>query len=191
MATSLRPSLEEHRVRRRSLLGFRAACELMWGADGVRTVAEALPADVRERTHGLAPLSEWLLVDDLIAWHVALRDGLGRDDAMFTRHVHKTIDQGFGKVKRLLLSMATPHTLAPRAAALWRDEYSTGRLTAKSIDDRTVTLTLSEHPYVHHALMGSVISEAYRYIVSMTAAKVVTAQTMVRNDELTVRMQWK
>lgn len=177
-------------MRRRSLLGFRTACELMWGVEGVRTVAAALPDDVRDRTAGLTPLPEWVPVDDLIAWHVALRGSLGRDDTMFTRHIHKTVDQGFGKVKRLLLSMATPHTLAPRAAALWRDEYSTGRLTAKSIDDHTVSLTLRDHPYVHHALMGSVISEAYRYIVSMTTAKVVRAQTIVRNDELTVRMQW-
>jgi hypothetical protein len=163
----------------------------MWGSDGVRKVVEALPPDVRERTAGMLPLPEWVLVDDLIAWHVALKGGLGRDDAMFQKHVHKTVDQGFGKVKRLLLSMATPHTLAPRAAALWRDEYSTGRLTAMSIDKQSVSLTLRDHPYVHHALMQTVITEVYRYIVSLTSAKIVTAQTIARNDELTVRMQWR
>lgn len=190
MSVSLRPAADRPLVRRRSLLGFRAACELMWGNDGCRKVIEALPEDVRERTAGVAPMPEWVLVDDLIAWHVAVRAGLGRDDATFTRHAHKTVDQGFGKVKRLLLRMATPHTLAPRAAALWRDEYSSGRLTARTIDEHCVTLTLRDHPYVRHALMQSVITEAYRYIVNLTTAKIVSADSIVESNELTVRIHW-
>jgi hypothetical protein len=162
----------------------------MFGNDGCRKIIEALPEEVRERTASVAPMPEWVLVDDLIAWHVAVRTDLGRDNATFTRHVHKTVDQGFGKVKRMLLRMATPHTLAPRAAALWRDEYSSGRLTARTIDERCVTLTLRDHPYVRHPLMQSVITEAYRYIVSLTAAETVTAESTVESNELTVRMHW-
>jgi hypothetical protein len=86
--------------------------------------------------------------------------------------------------------MATPHSLAPRAAALWRDEYSTGRLTARSIDKRCVTLTLRDHAYVSHPLMQSVITEVYRYVVSLTSAKLVTAETIIDANELTVRMHW-
>jgi hypothetical protein len=63
-------------------------------------------------------------------------------------------------------------------------------LTAATIDKRCVTLTLRDHPYVHHGLMRMVISEAYRYIVSLTSAKIVTAETIQESNELTVRMHW-
>jgi hypothetical protein len=162
----------------------------MWPGEGLQQIVAALPAEVRERTAGLQPLPEWLPVEDLIAWHVAVKGGPGQDDTAFKQHVHATIDQGFGKVKRLLLSLATPHTLAPRAAALWRDEYSSGHLRAHAIDKRCVALTLRDHPYVHHPLMRSVISEAYRYIVSLTSARIVTAEIAGRTDELTIRMRW-
>jgi hypothetical protein len=189
MSVSMRPP-DRSLVRRRSLIGFRTACEIMWGSEGVQRIAEALPSEVRERTASFLPLPEWLPVDDLIAWHMAVKEGPGQDEALFKQHVHVTVDQGFGKVKRLLLSIATPHTLAPRAAALWRDEYSSGRLEARPIDKRCVTLTLSDHPFVHHPLMRPVIAEAYRYIVSLTSAKIVTAELLSKSDELTVRMRW-
>jgi hypothetical protein len=162
----------------------------MWGNEGIRQIAEALPAEVRDHTTSFVPLPEWVPVDDLIAWHVAVRNGPGRDDAVFKQHIHLTVDQGFGRVKRLLLSMATPHTLAPRAAALWRDEYSSGQLEAQPIDKHSVMLTLTDHPYVHHALMRSVISEAYRYVISLTSAKIVKAETLSKPDALVVRMRW-
>ncbi|HEX3597309.1 MAG TPA: hypothetical protein VHU80_19515 [Polyangiaceae bacterium] len=163
----------------------------MWGADGYQGVAEMLAPDVRERTASMRPLPDWLPLDDLIAWHVAVWNGPAkRNESVFTEHVHKTVDQGFGKVKRLLLSMATPQTLAPRVVALWDDEYSTGYLEAGAIESRSVTLTLHEHPYVQHQLMRMVIAEVYRYVLSLTKAKGVTAVHTVRDATLVVVLRW-
>src|SRR5258708_12343639 len=62
-------------VHRRSLLGFRAACEAMWGAERLVEVTRGLRHEVRDRTAGMLPLPEWLPVDDLIDWHLAVWNG--------------------------------------------------------------------------------------------------------------------
>jgi len=178
-------------VHRKSLIGFRAACEKLWGERGYRRVCDDLPPDVRERTAGMIPLPDWVPVDDLIAWHLAVWNGITRrDERAFTQHVHATVDQGFGRVKRVLLSMATPHTLAPRVVDIWADEYSTGRLEASGLEDRAVRLTLRDHPYVEIPLMRTVISEVYRYVLSLTRANNVTAVHTVRDGALMVVLRW-
>jgi hypothetical protein len=194
MTSSIRPPDTDPStplVHRRSLLGFRAACEEMWGAEGLQEVTRGLRRDVRERTAGMLPLPQWLPVDDLIDWHLAVWNGpAGRDEGVFTRHARVTVDQGFGRVKRLLLSLSTPRSLAPRVAALWRDEYSTGRLEVSRIEDRSVELSLSDHPYVESLLMQGVIAEVYRYVVSLTQVKDVTAVRAVREGKLVVIIRW-
>jgi hypothetical protein len=163
----------------------------MWGQAGYASIRDALPDDVRDRTASMRPLPDWLPLDDLIAWHAAVYNGPARrSEAIFTEHIHRTVDQGFGKVKRLLLGMATPATLAPRVVQLWGDEYSTGYLEASALETRTVTLTLHEHPYVQHALMRTVIAEVYRYVLSLTKARDVTAVHAMRNATLVVVLRW-
>jgi len=178
-------------VHRKSLIGFRSACEKMWGESGYQRVCDDLPPDVRERTAGLRPLADWVPVNDLVAWHFAVHNGIARrDEKLFTEHVHTTVDQGFGRVKRVLLGMATPHTLAPRVVALWADEYSTGMLQASELEDRSVRLSLRDHPYVEIPLMRSVIAEVYRYVLSLTRVKNVTAVHAVRDGALVVVLRW-
>jgi hypothetical protein len=194
MTASIRPPANDTStplVHRTSLLGFRAAVEAMWGAQGLEEVKRGLHRDVRERTAGMIPLAQWLPVSDLIDWHLAVWNGpAGRDEAVFGRHVRVTVDQGFGRVKRLLLSLSTPKSLAPRVAALWRDEYSTGRLEILRIEDRSVELGLSDHPYVEIPLMQSVIAEVYRHVVSLTQVKDVTGVRALREGKLVVIIRW-
>jgi hypothetical protein len=179
-------------VHRKSLVGFRAACEQMWGARGLDAIARGLHRDVRERTAGMRPLPDWIPLDDLVAWHVAVWEGPAeRNETVFMRHVRATVDQGFGRVKRFLLSVSTPRSLAPRVAALWRDEYSTGRLEVSRMEDRIVELSLSGHPYVELPLMQSVIAEVYRYVVSLTQVKEVSGVHVVRDDRLVVIVRWQ
>jgi hypothetical protein len=179
-------------VDRKSLIGFRAACEQMWGPAGLASIADALPPEVRERTAGTRPLEKWNAVEDLIAWHKAVWEGPARrDERVFMQHIHATVDRGFGKVKRFLLSVSTPRTLAPRVAALWRDEYSTGRLKADFPEDKVVQLTLSDHPYVDDVLMRFVISEVFRYVMSMTRVKRVTVAYGIRETSLVVTLRWE
>jgi hypothetical protein len=178
-------------VHRKSLIGFRAACEQMWGADGYRRICRDLPADVSERTAGLRPLPEWIALEDLIAWHVAVWNGPAkRDEKIMTEHIHATVDQGFGRVKRFLLGMSTPQSLAPRVVSLWHDEYSTGRLEANFVEPKSVRLTLSDHAYIDTSLMRYVIAEVFRYVVSLTKAENVTAVHAIRDASLVVVLRW-
>jgi hypothetical protein len=178
-------------VHRKSLIGFRAACEKLWGQTGYERVCTDLPEDVRKRTAGLVPLPDWIPVDDLVAWHLAVWNGITRkDERRFTEHVRATVDQGFGRVKRVLLSLATPHTLAPRVGPLWNDEYSTGVLQAANLEQHSVELRLRQHPYVEIPLMRSVIAEVYRYVLSLTRADNVTAVHTVRDGALLVVLRW-
>jgi hypothetical protein len=178
-------------VHRKSLIGFRSACEQMWGPIGYEAIRRALPADVSERTAGMRPLPDWIPLGDLIAWHEAVWNGPAkRDERTMTQHIHATVDQGFGRVKRLLLGMSTPHSLAPRVVSLWREEYSTGRLEATSLEERRVQLTLSDHPYVHSPLMRYVIAEVFRYVVGLTHVEDVTVTHVVRDSALVVVLHW-
>jgi hypothetical protein len=183
---------EEPLVRKKSLIGFRAACDATWGASGMQAITERLPPDVRERTAGLRPLPDWIPLGDLIAWHEAVWDGPAQQDEMvMLTHARCTIDQGFGRVKRALISMATAHTLAPRVAALWHDEYSTGTLTATALQPKSVTLILRDHPYGDHALMRTIIAEAFRYVLSLTRTKQVSSIHLTSQGDLRVVLSWR
>jgi hypothetical protein len=194
MPASIRPSRSPppvSLVHRKSLVGFRAACQEMWSGARYEDLCDALPPDVRERTAGMRPLPDWILLEDLIAWHQAVWNGPAkRNEKIMTEHIHATVDQGFGRVKRVLLSMSTPHSLAPRVVKLWRDEYSTGRLESSLLETRSIHLTLSDHPYVDSQLMRFVIAEVYRYVLSLTHAKEVTAVHAVRDSTLVVVLRW-
>ena len=189
---SLRQSSRIALVRRKSLIGFRAACEQMWGGEGLAALCAALPEEVRERTAGLRPLPEWLPLGDLIAWHEAVWSGPAqRDEDVMARHARLTVDQGFGRVKRFVISALSPHGLAMRVGPLWREEYSSGELETLAIDDHSVQLSLRDHAYVDNPLMRFIIAEVYRHVLSMTRARHVTASHGVRERALVVLLRWQ
>jgi hypothetical protein len=194
MSGSVWPSTslgEGPQVHRKSLVGFRSACEQLWGKAGYESLCRDLPADVRERTAGMRPLPDWSPLEDLIAWHEAVWNGPAkRDETIMAQLIDGSVDHGFGHVKRFLLSVSTPQSLAPRVVALWREEYSTGRLEASLIEPRSVHLTLHDHPYVAIPLMRMVMAEVYRYVVSLTKVKHVTAAHGVRDEALVVVLRW-
>jgi hypothetical protein len=188
---SVRPQSKGGLVRRKSLIGFRAACEAMWGKSGIEQICKELPDEVRERTAGLQPLPEWIPLEDLIAWHVAVWNGPAKlEEATMTRHARLTVDQGFGRVKRVVIAALSPHLLATRVAALWRDEYSTGQLETLAVEDNSVQLALYHHPYVDIPLMRYIIAEVYRYVLSMTRARNVSVTHAVRGSALIVTLRW-
>jgi hypothetical protein len=193
MPASIRPpqSPPGSLVHRKSLIGFRTACEQLWGRTVYESICRSLPDDIRERTAGMRPLPDWIPLDDLIAWHLAVWDGpANRDENVMTQHIRATVDEGFGRVKKFLLAVSTPHTLAPRVVALWSDEYSTGRLEATELEARCIHLTLRDHPYVDIPLMRFVIAEVFRYVVSLTRAKDVSAVSALRESALLVILRW-
>jgi hypothetical protein len=188
---SARPQSKGALVRRKSLIGFRSACDAMWGKAGIEQICKELPDDVRDRTAGLQPLPAWIPLEDLIAWHIAVWNGPAKhDEPTMTRHARLTVDQGFGRVKRVVIAALSPQLLAARVAALWRDEYSTGQLEALAVDENCVQLRLRQHAYVDIPLMRYIISEVYRHVLGMTRARNVTVMHTVRDSELIVSLHW-
>ena len=179
-------------VHRKSLIGFRAAVEAMWGAAGVEVTRLALPDDVRERSAGLLPLPEWIPLEDLVAWHVAVWEGpAAKDRDVMLRHARLTVDQGFGRVKRVVVRALSPHGLASRVATMWRDEYSSGRLNARAVDANAVELELSNHGYVNNPLMRLIIVEVYRYVLSMTGVRSLVESHAVEGSSLLIKLTWE
>lgn len=190
--TSLVPRPITGLVRRRSLIGFRAASQQLWGSAGIEEICSDLPAAVRERTAGLLPLPEWIPLEDLVSWHLAAwRGPARREETVMTHHAQLTVDQGFGRVKRFVISLLSPEGLAARVVPLWRDEYSTGRLDTLSVAAHEVQLALSDHAYVEIPLMRYIISEVYRYVLSMTRAENVTVTHALRDASLVVTLRWQ
>lgn len=192
LVCSVRPPSGPALANRRNFIGFRKACEETWGPSGLAAIVQALPADVRERTVGAPPLTEWIRLDDAIAWYNAVWNGPAkRDEAVMKEHMRRTVDQGFGRVRRFFLGIATPQTLASRAAALWREEYSTGNLSVNYSEERSLTLTLRDHEIVNDPLMRSLLAEVFRHICSLTRIKNVTAVHTVRDGSLIVVLRWE
>lgn len=176
-----------HRV----FVSSRAAVVDLWGQDGLQQVRLYLPAEA----HGLvdsAIVSEaWLPERLALDWFDAVWRGPARqDETAFVRWVQRTIDSGFGRVRRLLIKMVTPATLCSRSAELWHDEHSHGQLTAEPIG-QDVFIRLREHPYVAHVRARVMVAEAMRYAASLTRVKSVTgSHRVVDGAVLEVKLTW-
>jgi hypothetical protein len=65
-------------------------------------------------------------------------------------------------------------------------EYSIGTLTATALQPKSVTLVLRDHPYGEHALMRTIIAEAFRYVLSLTRTKQVSSIHLMSQGDLRV-----
>ena len=82
--------------------------------------------------------------------------------------------RGPGQGAQLVLAVATPALLAQKSSELWRHDPTHGELRWRVSSERSVELTLCDHPYVETPLARSSIAEILRYAVSLTRAKHVT-----------------
>lgn len=178
-------------TRRKNVLGFRIACEQIWGEGAYEETLALLPAHVREATAGLIPLEEWVPETFVMAWADAVWRGPAKqDEAVMRTYVGATIAHGFGRVRRFFLQLLTPESFAKRASETWREEHTTGVLDATLAGARLVRLRLSGHPYIETPLMRLCIAEAIRYSTSLTRAENVTESHMPRGTSLVIDIGW-
>ncbi|MBI2389801.1 MAG: hypothetical protein HYV09_09435 [Deltaproteobacteria bacterium] len=157
------------RVRARALAGVREATRELHGAAAVDHVLSQLSDEQRA---SIAFEREWVPVELLEAWVAALWDGpLGQDPVAFRRCVDRGLDHGFGRVKKTLLAIATPHGIVRRASELWRGDFTDGRLVAFSTSPTSATLTLHEHCSLSSPLMRELTAESFRYVVQLAGAR--------------------
>jgi hypothetical protein len=168
----------------------------LWGEDGLRDVVGRLPTEAAEATAGVdfEPL-RWYPTRYLLDWNVALLDGPARqDEQAFRRCVARSIDLGFGRVRRAFLAFATPDRLAQRASELWRHEHSQGELSIESDAapvERTARLALRDHPFITTALSRLATAEVFRYILSLSRARNVRESHALHGDALRITLRWE
>ena len=114
----------------RVFVASRAAAVELYGDGGLREIADRLPPDVRGALIDSAIITEpWLPERFVMAWQEAVYGGPAKtSEDEFRRYVHKVVDSGFGRVRRLLVNLVTPATLCTRAAELWHDEHTHGEI---------------------------------------------------------------
>lgn len=176
-----------HRV----FVSARAAVVELWGQDGLRRVREHLPREAHGLVDSAIVSDAWLPERLVVQWFEAVwRGPAQQNEEAFAGWVRKTIDSGFGRVRRLLIKLATPPTLCERTAELWSDEHTHGVLTAQP-DGHDVYVRLSEHPYVLHARARVMIAEAMRYAASLTRVKsVVGSHRVIDNETFELKLTW-
>ncbi len=167
----------------------------LWGASSLDAIARHLPDDVRKETiHWTKSPLEWHPESYIVAWNEAVwRGPCAEDDARFRIFMDRWTDLCFGRVRRVMLAFLTPAGLMQRAPGLWRHDHTHGTLVATTRDQavRSMTITLSDHPYLATPLSRQGIAETFRHIVSLTRVRDVRETHALQTArELVVRISW-
>lgn len=183
--------MNEPLAHSRILAAKRHAVVEVFGKTALDEVAKVLPAEVRTETIDAHMTETWIPERWITEWHRAVWQGpAGEDTAKFYRFVDAMVAQGFGRVRRVLVKLATPSLMCERAAELWRDEHSHGILAAV-VGKNTAQLRLTEHPYCGSKLAAMVIAESMRYAGSLSArAGDVTAGYSLAPGALVIDLRW-
>jgi len=175
-------------ARARTLQGFIAASREVFGEETHRRMCE------RVASHVLDALTldgeAWVPVDDVIEWcEASLCD---EDEGRIRAFVDVMMNHGFGKVRRVLLQIATPHGVLRRAGELWREEFTDGRLVAYATSPNTAIATLYEHRFLESPLLRAVVAESFRYTLQLSGAADVNERHGSDGDgPLIVRLSWR
>ena len=172
--------------------GALAAIAELWGAQGVAEVRHRLGAAARR-----AILDEIVLP---VGWYPeehfeslceAVWSSLARHDVpVFETFIRRSIDHVWGRVHRMLMSLATPHLLARRAPALWRHDHTHGEL-AVELRERDGTVRVRGYPYAPSSIMPRGQAESLRYILSHARVRDVRASHLVDvRGEFVVTLGW-
>ena len=153
-------------ARVRTLHGFIAATREVLGESVLERVRSELSPRVIEALQ--RDPEDWVPLEHVIAWcEESLRDA---DAATIRAFVAVMMNHGFGRVRRVLLQIATPHGVLRRATELWRDDFSDGRLVAYATSPNTAVATLYEHRFLESELLRAVVAESFRYVLELSGA---------------------
>jgi len=181
-------------ARHSVFVASRAALVEMFGADGLKEVGRRIPDEIRKAVVDTGIVGDdWMPERWVLQWQEAVWAGPAqkRDD-VFDEFCRRTVAQGFGRVRKMLLSLLTPAQMFPRAAEMWRCEHTHGSLTAEvDAAKRSALLTLSDHPYATSPLAARVLSESLRHAASLARTKGVDETHALKGGVLTVRLEWR
>jgi hypothetical protein len=193
MASSMEPIPQEPCVRRPTFVAMRTAAVELWGPGALRLLGERMPERARRETvKPTAIVPEWLPEIHLMAWYEAAWEGpCARRESEYFRFIDRTMDHGFGRVRKALLLVATPPMLGAKAGPLWRHDHTHGTLQAENTGARELTLTLSDNMQTTTEVSRLAIVEVYRYACTLTRYKEARAAYSMHGNQLVVRIQWR
>ncbi|NUP13353.1 MAG: hypothetical protein HOW73_45525 [Polyangiaceae bacterium] len=185
---------EEPNARRTIFAGFRSAALKLWGDAGLAQVSALLTPEARTATIDPVVIAEGFLPERyVLEWYEAVWAGPAkRDRTAYNEFLDRMLDHGFGKVRKVLLGIADAHTLARKAAELWRHDHSHGDLVVLLEQENRIDLGLRDHPYVDTPLARASIAEIIRYVVHLSRAKDVEVQHRLEGTrELVVQVDFR
>ena len=185
------PATREPSARRVIFAGFRASANRLWGPSGLEAIGARMPADARHATvDAIIITSEMLPEKYVMAWYEAVWAGPAqRQQPVFCEFLDRMMDHGFGRIRKVLLSLVSPTQLATKAPDLWQHDHDTGVLTS-AVEDNVSTFVLRNHLYTTTPLSRLAIAEIYRYALSLARGVQVATQNhgLEQDGSLRVRV---
>jgi hypothetical protein len=108
----------------------------------------------------------------------------------YRNFVQQVIQQGFGRVRRVLVQFAHPHAVLRRAPELWKHDHTHGEL-AISMEEKSALAILSHEVLTATRLSRATAAEMFRTVLSLTrAGDVKEEHGLDGNGRLRVLLKW-
>ncbi|HJL19868.1 MAG TPA: hypothetical protein RMH99_29665 [Sandaracinaceae bacterium LLY-WYZ-13_1] len=184
--------MSEPFARRTIFAGFRKAALDRWGEGGLHAIAEAMSKECRRACIEPIVIGEPMLPERyVLEWYRAAYEGPARRDrAAYFGFIDRMMDHGFGRVRKLLLAMASPNLVARKAQELWRHDHTHGELALVESEPEGVVMRLCDHPYTETPLGRMSVAEIYRYAIALARARNVRSEHWLVAGALHVRIRW-
>jgi hypothetical protein len=173
------------------VVAARDAARWAWGPGGVEDIAQRMPE--RERAETFADvLPPFVSFRAMHALGLGIWNGPAKHSRPdYFRFLHKTTDMSFGRVRKVLIGMASPEKILSMADELWKSDHTHGSWEAHVAQGRA-RLVLSGHPYADTPHGRTSLAEQIRYIVQRTRAREVTASHgPLGPGAMQITLRWK
>ncbi|MGO8993820.1 MAG: protein kinase domain-containing protein [Polyangiaceae bacterium] len=171
----------------------RKAAVMLWGEDGLNDIAAAVDDDTREEFFRTVSSAEPIACKHIENWCLTAWKGPAKmNKPKMTEYVDRIFDLSYGVVRRGVLRLADPAALIPRLPAFWKEDYTTGELTAVlEPDGKSATIHIIDHPFADTPHARAAMAESYRYAFSMTRAKEVKeSHGLVKPGVMMFKLRW-
>lgn len=187
-------SMDEPRCRATQLVAFRAATVRRWDLATWQSAIATLPEAARDQMFpGGLPLSTgWVAEKHMMALSAALRAGPCQgSDAKYRELLRGSIDEGFGRVRKLFMQLAPPEKVLGRAPDLWRHDHTHGELIVEP-GEQTARVIVRHPVLLSTALSCLTLAEMFRYILALTRVPEVWSEyERETSTELRIQFRWK
>jgi hypothetical protein len=181
----------EPKLKKYYAVAAREAALWAWGQGGVDDIAQRMPEPERGEVFADV-LPPWIAERAMIAMGFGIWNGPAkRSKPEYFRFLHKTTDMSFGRVRKVLMAVATPEKIVTMADELWKSDHTHGSWETHVAPNRA-RMVLTGHPYADTPHGRTSLAEQIRYIVELTRARDVTASHgQIAPGTMEITLRWK